>query len=264
MPRLPDSEVITMEIIGEFLGYDTDKGIWEYFRAHWRTWFPALGSRAQFARQAADLWRIKQLVQQALARVLGAFDEDVHTVDGHPMRVCGLTRAGRCKRFRGVATKGYCASKKEYYYGLHGHLLITMDGLITAYTLTGANVDERVATWDLLDGVVGWLLGDKGYIGAFFKTLLRERDVRLDTPMRKNMVDDCPRAARRTMLGVRRLIETVIGQLTERLHIEKVWARDLWHQTNRIARKLLAHTVGFFLNRQFGREPLQFEGLIAG
>lgn len=32
MPALTDSEVITMEIVGEFLGRDTDKGIWEYFR----------------------------------------------------------------------------------------------------------------------------------------------------------------------------------------------------------------------------------------
>jgi len=263
-PALTDSEVITMEIVGEFLGQDTDKGIWEYFRRHWRAWFPALGSRSQFARQASDLWRIKQLIQQALARALGAFADDIHTVDGHPMRVCVLTRAGRCKRFRGIATKGYCASKKEFYYGLHGHLLITMNGLITAYTVTGANVDEREAAWDLLDDVVGWLLGDKGYLSAFFAALLREQDVRLDTPVRKNMVDPCPPVARQTMLGVRRCVETVIGQLTDRLHIEKVWARDLWHQTNRIARKLLAHTVGFFLNRQSGREPLQFEGLIAG
>jgi hypothetical protein len=138
-----------------------------------------------------------------------------------------------------------------------------MNGLITAYTLTAANVDEREATWDLIEGTVGWLLGDKGYISAFFKMLLREHDLRLDTPVRKNMVDDCPPDARQTMLGVRRRIETVIGQLTERLHIEKVWARDLWHQTNRIARKLLAHTVGYFLNRQFDRDPLHFEGLIA-
>ena len=65
------------------------------------------------------------------------------------------------------------------------------------------------------------------------------------------------------MLGVRRRIETVIGQLSERLHIEKVWARDLWHHTNRIARKLLAHTIGFYLNRSCARNPLQFDGLIA-
>jgi hypothetical protein len=29
-PGLTDGEVITLEIMGEFLGHDTDKGIWSY------------------------------------------------------------------------------------------------------------------------------------------------------------------------------------------------------------------------------------------
>ena len=64
------------------------------------------------------------------------------------------------------------------------------------------------------------------------------------------------------LITTRRLVETVIGQLTDQLHIEKVRARDLWHLTSRISRKVLAHTVGVFLNSMLGRAPLQFEGLI--
>jgi hypothetical protein len=41
-PRLSDSEVLTIEIVGEFLGLDTDKGIYLFFRRHYREWFPAL------------------------------------------------------------------------------------------------------------------------------------------------------------------------------------------------------------------------------
>lgn len=33
-PKLSDSEVITMDIVGEFLGKDTDTGIWQYFKNH--------------------------------------------------------------------------------------------------------------------------------------------------------------------------------------------------------------------------------------
>jgi hypothetical protein len=53
----------------------------------------------------------------------------------------------------------------------------------------------------------------------------------------------------------------VIGQLTERFKIEKVRARDLWHLTSRCNRKLLAHTVCFWLNRQ-RPDPLQFDDLV--
>jgi hypothetical protein len=31
-PKLSDSEVITMELAGEFMGIDTDKGIYRFFR----------------------------------------------------------------------------------------------------------------------------------------------------------------------------------------------------------------------------------------
>jgi len=41
-PTLSDSEVLTMEVVGEFLGYDTDEGIFDYFYWHWLDLFPAL------------------------------------------------------------------------------------------------------------------------------------------------------------------------------------------------------------------------------
>ena len=65
------------------------------------------------------------------------------------------------------------------------------------------------------------------------------------------------------MKGIRRLIETVIGQLTERFHIEKVRACDLWHQASRFWRKLLDHTVCVKISMDQGSEPLQFERLIS-
>ena len=54
-PTLADSEVLTIECVGEFLGIDTDKGLYEHFRRHWGDWFPALGRvhRTTFVRQAA-------------------------------------------------------------------------------------------------------------------------------------------------------------------------------------------------------------------
>jgi hypothetical protein len=83
------------------------------------------------------------------------------------------------------------------------------------------------------------------------------------------MQDSRPKDWVKLLKTVRRLIETVIGQLTvsvarrrHRFNIEKVWARDMWHLTSRLNRKLLAHTVCVWLNRLFGLEPLQFDGLV--
>ena len=70
-PILADSEVLTIDCVGEFLGIDTDKGLYEHFRHHGDDWFPALGRvhRTTFVRQAANLWAVKaQLANNSSAK----------------------------------------------------------------------------------------------------------------------------------------------------------------------------------------------------
>jgi hypothetical protein len=71
-PTLADSEVLTMEIVGEFLGIDTDEGIYTYFRRHYAKWFPALlrgVHRTTFTRQAANLWVVKRMLCGTAGRI---------------------------------------------------------------------------------------------------------------------------------------------------------------------------------------------------
>ncbi|SFO10309.1 Transposase DDE domain-containing protein [Xenorhabdus japonica] len=242
-----------MEVIGEFLVFSTDKGIWTYFCHHWRDGFPGLGSRANFAKQAANLWVVKQKLQEKLAMLLSAFDRPVHIIDGFPLPVCGFKRAKGCANFKGQADYGYCAAKNETYYGFKGHLMIDEIGVITGLTLTPANVSGREATWDVIGSIKGCLLGDKGYLGVEFKQEMKAEGIEMITPVRANMDDPIPRKTRRVINAKRRLIETVISQLAGQFAIEKCWARDLWHLSNRIARKLLSHTLGIFANFKQGK-----------
>ncbi|OBX63135.1 hypothetical protein A9Z63_04120 [Moraxella lacunata] len=58
-PALSDAEVITMELVGESLGFDTDKGIWRYFKNCYQHYFPKLGSYPNIAKHCANLVWIK-------------------------------------------------------------------------------------------------------------------------------------------------------------------------------------------------------------
>lgn len=261
-PKLTDSEVITIEIVGEFLGIDTDKGIWLYFKQHWLDWFPQLGSRSNFVKQAANLWCIKQKIQEKLASDLGGFGDILHIADGFPMPICKFKRAHFSSIFKGTATYGYCASKAETYYGFKGNISINSAGVITGITAAPAHFDERESLWDVIGRFNGLLLADKGLIGTDFQQQIKnEAGVNLQTPMRDNMTDKRGKDANSWLISTRRLVETVIGQLSERFHIEKVRARDVWHLTNRITRKVLSHTVALFINKSTGNEPLQLEQL---
>jgi len=262
-PALTDSELIAMEIVGEFLGIDADKGIWEYFRRHWLHFFPCIGSRTTFVRQSANLWHWKQKLQKKFAEKLSAFSDNIHMADGFPIPVCRFRRAFFSKNFRGDAAYGRCASKDEKYYGFRGHLLISFSGAVTNFSLTPANVDERDVLPELLPDIHGLVIGDKGYIRACLREELLSCGIDLQTPFRSNMKDERDPESVRMLISVRRKIETVIGQLSERFGIEKVRARDKWHMMSRITRKLLSHTVGLYINHLLGREILQLDGLIA-
>lgn len=112
-PNLSGSEVITLEIVGEFLGIDTDKRMWEYFCNHWRELFPKLGSRSNFAKHAANLWQLKKRLQKRLSIQMGAFSDPLHMSDGFPMPTCHFKRAYFSPLFEGSTAYGYCASKNE-------------------------------------------------------------------------------------------------------------------------------------------------------
>jgi hypothetical protein len=65
-PRLCDSEVITIEVVGDFLGLDEDTELFAYFRRHYAHFFPNLlrVHRTTFTRQAANLWKAKENLWQ--------------------------------------------------------------------------------------------------------------------------------------------------------------------------------------------------------
>jgi hypothetical protein len=56
-PTLCDSEVLTIEVVGEFLGIDEDTELFAYFGRHYAHFFPNLlrVHRTTFSRQAANL-----------------------------------------------------------------------------------------------------------------------------------------------------------------------------------------------------------------
>jgi len=262
-PNLSDAEVIAMEVIAEFLGIDTDKGAWAYFYNHWLTWFPNLGSRANFAKHAANVWQLKQRMQEILATKIGAFSDELHLADGFPMPVCQFKRANFNRSWKGTASYGYCASKAETYYGFKGNLLISSEGVISRITVTQANIDERESLWDLVGNIKGVMIADKGLIGADYQAELRQfTGIDLQKAARANMQEKRSEKFIKWLVSTRRLVETVIGQLVERFNIETVRARKLWYLTNRIARKILAHTIGVYINKQNNNPPLQFDLLI--
>ena len=260
-PRLSDAEVLTIEVVGEFLGIDTDSGLYRYFRRHFGEWFPDLMGihRTTFLRQAANLWRVKRELWQDLVKQVPQ-DGLITVIDSFPVPVCRFARAPRCQGFKGQAAFGHDEVARQTYYGFRAHLCIHWPGVISDLRVTPANVHDTVAAETLLSDCTGWALGDRNYWKPALQEALQERGLFLLTPFRSAKREPFRFPIQLTHMRYR--IETVIGQLVDRFHIKKVWARDAWHLNSRWMRKLLSHTIAVLFCTFAELPPLQLASLI--
>lgn len=262
-PILFDSEVLTMVVVGEYLGLDRDTALYAYFCAHHAELFPRLPQvdRSTFARQAANLWALtERLWGLLLARL--PHDPTLSFVDSVPMPVCRFGRAYGCSRFRGQAAFGRDTGSKATFYGFRDHLRVSWPGVITAVSVAAANVHDRDLVPELVETAVGQVVGDRNYWDPKLTAALAPAGITLRAPFKKRATDPDPTGSQ-LLTRLRWRIETVASQLVQRFQLKRVWARDLWHLTSRLLRKVLSHTVCVFLCWQRGDLPLQFARLLA-
>lgn len=262
-PVLADSEVLCIEVVGEHLGLSRDTEVFSYFRRHYAHFFPALGRvhRTTFVRQAANLWRVKEVLWQQLLERAGC-DPTWALVDSFPLAVCRFGRAPRCRRFRGLAGYGRDHAAKATIYGFRLHARVCWPGVVTRLSLAPAGAADVAVLEELTERTRGCCLGDRAYWRPELHEQLRGRGVEMLVPFRKASRDPTP-ARSRVITSIRCRVETVFGQLCERLSVKRVWARDLWHLSSRLLRKALAHTLMVALNREQGNEPLRLAELLA-
>lgn len=262
-PTLADSEVLTMEIIGEYLGLEQDTAIFAYFRRHYAHFFPALAHlhRTTFVRQAANVQAIKDRLWQWVRDQI-PHDPRLAIVDSLALPVCQFTRAPRCRRFRGEAAYGHDHLTHLPFYGFRLHARICWPGVLCQIELTPGNGQELAAAEDLTEGTAGLVIGDRNFWAPRLREQLAHRGIQLLAPFRRRKQDPWPQLSR-DLSRWRYRIDTLFGQLVERTTIKRIWAHDLWHLTSRLLRKVLMHTVAVFTNVALDQPPLHLACLIA-
>lgn len=239
-PSLSDVELLTIELFAEYQGHGNDKSIWRYMKQHWYSWFPALGSYKNFTKHCANLMLVKEKMLERLSRPQN--DDNFYIVDGVPLQICKFARAKRSKIFAGQASFGYCAAKKETFFGFKGHLVITDDGQIRGFNLTEAACDERAALLDMNLKIRGHMLGDKGYLGEDFTQEMQAGNITMHTPLRRNMKETRPKSFVKSIMNKRRYIESVLSKLIDQFSLVDHKARDVWRLSNKIYRKLISYS----------------------
>ena len=260
LPQMADSEILTMEIVGEILGFDTDKDIFGFFRNFYHEYFPAMTNRVNFVRHAANLWFIKKRLFEHLAE---KFKDTVTVVDSFPIAVCRFARARFGKLFRGVAAYGKELGNQTFY-GFRLHVKINSLGMIQTFEMAPANVHDLRMLDELVEGDSGITLADRAYFSQPIKEqLLVKQGLELSIPTKYGQPSPLSAEQLGRRKRLRRCIETVGSQLVHDLHIKKIWARDLWHLANRICRKILAHTFAVMFCLREKLKPLSLKKLVS-
>lgn len=261
-PTVSDPEILTMEIVGEFLGLDEDKKIYLYFKRHWSDAFPSIKHihRTTFTRQASNLWSMKHQLWQFLLTQIDK-DDQLSVVDSMPVHVCRFARAKRCRLFHSKASYGYDSLERQTFYGFRIHARIAWPGVITALETAPANTHDLDLLDELKDGSSGYWLADRNYWSPE-EVLRHEQDnIHLIAPYKSKKREEKPWPL--WLIQKRRRIETVFGQLVGRFQVKDVWARDMWHFSSRIWRKVVSHTMAIFIAQQLKIEsPLQFDKIL--
>lgn len=272
-PVFSDSEVITLALVAELAGYDSCHSWWAYVAKNYRYLFPRLCDRTRYERRLHQLRPAIEQFRQHLLFLLNADLSDLRVVDSFPVSVCHLRRlASSSQPFDYSATVGYCAAKKEFFYGFRVHVVTDPCGLVVGYVLTPGHVHDTKGLVFLLQDLsrlealihyLAMVLGDKGYVGEdYARQLKAEFGVEL-LAMRREYEKELPPSAHNQMVGkARKIIETTISVLTGTMNAAWTYARSLAGFLTNLVVKMTAFTLGNYLNRLMGEPVLQVTSIV--
>src|SRR5712692_2116378 len=187
LPKLADSEVITMEIVGTYLGLSQDQEVFDYFRRHYAHFFPLMAQvdRTTFVRQGANLWAVKERLWCWLRDELISYDGAMSIVDSVPLPVCRFARAPWCMRYRGQASYGKDHADRQTFYGFRVHAQLSWPVLIPRVFSAPANEADGEIILLLLEGTTGVVLGDRNSWLPDLQAFLRTKGIFLQAPFRQ-------------------------------------------------------------------------------
>lgn len=144
--------------------------------------------------------------------------------DSMPVPACDNIRIRRCRlyplRRTGGAFRGYCASKRRYFYGLRVHLVVTASGAPVEFTLAPGSAADisafREMPLSLPAGSLIW--ADAAYLDRPHADLLAEAaGIRLVAATRGNSRDPLPAWLAYLCQRARKRIETTFSGLRDAL-----------------------------------------------
>ncbi len=222
LAQVSDAEVLTVAVVAA-----------KYFQNHHERALQVLHgmgylsgrlSPSRFNRRLHALGDWFRLIVETLAALFA--QGDAFLIDSLPVPVCRRARARRCRKVQGREYCGYCAAKREKFFGWRLHLICTLDGVPVAFELLPAALHDLTPVHELTVGLPNdaGVYGDKAYNSARDEaSILADTRVRL-VPQRKANMRPNLWADKLVLRHQRQRIETLNSQF-EKMGLQRLHAR---------------------------------------
>lgn len=229
LAKVSDAEVLTVAVVAaKYFHNNHERALWMLSHLGYLS-KPLSTSRFNRRLHAVADWL--RLILETLGELFAG--GTLFIIDSMPLPVCRRARARRNRKVRGRDYCGYCAAKKEKFFGFRLHLVCTPAGVPVSFAIVAGGYHDLTPihelTFPLASGA--YVFGDKGYNSApDEQTIYDESGVRLIPIRRKNMKPH-DWADEYDLKQYRKSIETVNAQLekmgTQHLHARTLSGFDL-------------------------------------
>jgi hypothetical protein len=244
LKRLSDSEVITLALVQQLRGVESERSFLRDAVRFFSHLFPGVVGLAPSSlhRRVRKLrCFLEPLRRDVVAELVG--EPETLIVDSTLLSVVHPRQVKQSAGFEGAAWVRWGSFS---VYGVKLHLLCSTNRVPLSYELTAANVAEVKLTDELLAGaglkedLARRLFGDLAYESEELEETLAESGILLVTE-------------RSRQGGARQQVEIALASLKGVFGIGETLAKTLVGLATRIVAKICAYTYAFLVNRRLGR-----------
>jgi len=248
--NITDQEILSIYIFGIMQGQKTVKSIHGFTSDFLVGWFPMLGAYEAFNHR---LTQISDVFAAMLEKLIDASENEIRfpnfrlLIDSLPIVMANARRSSNAKVAPELADKGYCDSKKMFYYGVKLHVAgHDKDATIPKPCIVGltpASHHDLTAFRQVAPELDNCdIFSDKAYADHQLQTEMREKqNVILSTPikLRKKqlLLDSADRLYSKAVSSIRQPIESLFNWIEEKTGIQRA-------SKVRSYRGLLVHVFG--------------------
>jgi hypothetical protein len=248
-----DQELIALAVAQAVTGLSSDRQFLGMVARLLPGWFPHLPDQTQYNRRLRRLTPMITTVQLTLAELIA--EGEVRLVDGTLISCANYPGCAKHSEFAPDGAYGYCPSKSRFVWGMRLVVICDRKGVPVGYDLVGPKTgQERESAWRLASAHPHSLLfADGGFWGTEYNNSMELIAIQLVTPNKHKLGQRPPSEIAKAR--IRLIIESLFANLKRQMRMEDHLAKTKPGLAQRIVQRLLALTLGIYLNILTGRPP---------